>query len=64
MGRHAAPVENLRFLRFSNLLVEPGREPDLIRLMESLLHNAGAIHRKGSIPEGNTVGAMQYVDRA
>ena len=25
-------------------------------LMEALLHGAGAIHRKGSVPEGNTVG--------
>ena len=25
-------------------------------LMEALLHNAGAIHRKGSVPQGNTVG--------
>jgi elongation factor G len=24
--------------------------------MEALLHNAGAIHRKGSVPQGNTVG--------
>jgi hypothetical protein len=33
---------NLRFLRFSNLLVEPGREPDLIRLMEAMLHRRKA----------------------
>lgn len=25
-------------------------------LLEALLHNAGAIHRKGTIPQGNTVG--------
>ncbi len=25
-------------------------------LMEAMLHAAGAIHRKGSIPQGNTVG--------
>ena len=25
-------------------------------LMEAMLHTAGAIHRKGTIPQGNTVG--------
>lgn len=33
-------------------------------LMEALLHTAGAIHRKGSIPQGNTVGDSSPEARA
>ncbi len=33
-------------------------------LMEALLHNAGAIHRKGSVPQGNTVGDSSPEARA
>ncbi len=33
-------------------------------LLEAMLHNAGAIHRKGSITEGNTVGDSSPEARA
>ena len=33
-------------------------------LMESMLHLAGAIHRKGSVTEGNTVGNFSPESRA